>query len=210
MKCKKIVISSVAAAVLAASTFSGVANAEVSASLNVASMYLWRGVDLGQGDPAISGDIQYSNSGFYTGIWGSSGDAELGNEYDLFIGYGGGAGDFSYDVSYWTYVYPSSDIDVGDAEDLVFSLGYGPASLTVYESLSDDDGVDARYVTLGYGVGKFSFLIGQHDDGAVKSEHVQLGYSYNDNLSFAVSKFLDDDLFDDDAQFLVSYSVDIK
>lgn len=209
MKCKKIVINSVATAVLSASAFSGVANAEVSASFNVANMYLWRGVDLGQGDAAISGDLTYSNSGFYTGIWGSSGDAELGNEIDLYLGYGGGFGDFSFDISYWTYIYPSSDIEIGDADDLVISLGYGPASFTVYEALADE-GAGARYINLGYGVGPYSFAIGQHDDGTDTSEHVQLGYSYNDNLSFAVSKFLDDDMFDDDFQFLVSYSVDIK
>jgi len=158
---------------------------------------------------AVSGDLSYSSGGFYTGVWVSSGDAELGTEYDLYLGYGGEAGGLSYDVSYWTYVYPGSDIEIGDADDLVISLGYGPASLTVYEALADD-GAGARYITLGYEAGAFSYMIGQHDTGEVTSEHVQIGYTYNDNISFAVSKFLDDDLFDDDIQVLASYSLDVK
>ena len=50
------------------------AMAEVSASAAVANMYLWRGIDLGDGSAAVSGDLVYSNSGAYVGIWVSSGD----------------------------------------------------------------------------------------------------------------------------------------
>lgn len=208
MKCKKIVINSLAAAV-AATVFSGSAHAEVSASVSIANKYLWRGVDLGQGDAAVSGELRYSNSGFYTGVWGSSGDAELGSEYDLFVGYGGAVGGFSYDIAYWTYIYPSSDIDAFDAADAVLSLGYKGVNVSLFESVTDD-GEDNRYISIGYGFDKYSAFIGQHDLDGVKSEHIQIGYSYNSNLSFAVSKFLDDDLFDDDAQFLVSYTVSLK
>ena len=57
---------------------------EVSASVGVANMYLWRGYDLGDGDAAISGDLKATHdSGAYAGIWASSGDASWGTEYDL-------------------------------------------------------------------------------------------------------------------------------
>ena len=210
MKFKNLKLSAVAAAVLAGSSFvTTAAHAEISASVGVANKYLWRGVDLGQGDAAVSGQIDYSTAGFYTGVWASSGDAELGSEYDYFIGYGGAAGGFSYDVSYWTYIYPSSDIDFGDAADLVISLGFAGVGLTVFENL-EDDGAGSRYINLGYSFDKYGISIGQHDTGEITSEHIQLDYSYNDNLSFAASKFLDDDLFDDDVQFLVSYSIPLK
>lgn len=203
------------AVVLASTTFVPTAQAEVSASVSAANMYLWRGIDLGAGDAAISGDITYSNGGFYTGIWGSSGDAATGNEYDLYLGYGGEAGNFSYDVSYWTYIYPSSDIGFDDAADLVVSLGYGGANFTVYENISEESGADdTRYITLGYDVSDYSFLVGQHDNGTDTAAHVQASYAYNENVSFTASKFLDENLgeaeLDDDVQFVVSYSFDIK
>jgi len=213
MKSKNLKLSVIASAILLSSPLAvTTAQAEISASAAVSNMYLWRGIDLGgnSGTAAVSGDLQYSNGGFYTGVWASSGDSATGNEYDLFAGYGGEVGAFSYDVSYWSYVYPSSDIDFGDAEDLVVSLGYGAGALTVYESLSDD-GAGARYITLGYDLDKVSLLLGQHDSGTTTSIHAQVSYAYNDNLSFTASKFLDDDLgFDEDVQFQVAYSLDIK
>ena len=62
---------------------------EVTASVAVSNMYLWRGNNLGNSTPAISGDINASAGGFYGGIWGSSGDAESGNEFDVYAGFGG-------------------------------------------------------------------------------------------------------------------------
>ncbi len=209
MKVSNKLLTPLGIGIVASSIFSSYTNAEVTVSATAANMYLWRGIDLGQGDAALSGEIKYSNSGFYTGVWGSSGDVTNGNEYDLFLGYGGEIGNFFYDVSYWSYIYPKADLDFGDVDDLVISLGTGPVGFTVYEALSDD-GADARYITLSYATGDYNVLIGQHDDGSDTSEHIQAGYSYNENISFAVSKFLDDDMFDDDVQFLVSYSLDIK
>lgn len=214
---KKLLLSSVATAILASSAVVNTAQAEVSASLAASNFYLWRGVDLsddgeGSSAPAISGDISYSANGFYAGVWASSGDEALGQEYDLYAGWGGELGDFSIDVSYWTYVYPSADpesIDAGDVADLVVGLGYGPVSFTVYEALKDD-GAGARYVTLDYSLGDYNFLLGQHDSGEDTSEHIQISYNYNDNLSFTVSKFLDDDMFNDDVLFNIGYSFDIK
>jgi len=214
---KKPALTAIAATMLATSAIvPSVAQAEISASASIASMYYWRGYDLGQGDPAFSGDIMYTaDNGFYTGVWGSSGDAVLGNEYDLFVGYGGESGDFSYDISFWAYFNPSSDVSFGDAEDVVVSLGYGPVAFTLYESTSDSDAPeDGRYYSFDYTAGDFNFLIGNHEnrDGNDDDTHIQIGYSYNDNLSFIVSKFLDDDdgRVEDDVQFVVRYSLDIK
>ena len=80
LNAKKIIAIGLVA--LSATAFvAPVAHAEVAASVGVANMYLWRGMDLGNGDAAVSGDLKYKHkSGAYAGIWGSSGDATNGNE----------------------------------------------------------------------------------------------------------------------------------
>lgn len=217
---KKILAGSIAAVVLSFSAMPA-AYAEVSASVGIANKYLWRGIDLGNGDAAVSGDLKYGMSnGLYAGIWGSSGDSALGAEYDLYAGWGGKAGPIDLDVSIWSYNYPNSNIDPGEVTDLVVSAGAAGFTGTLYEAIQGDDGNDYRYGTLGYDFGKFNATVGIHDYENTKGNptHLQIGYNYNDNLSFAVSQFLaDEDTAaaaaigaDDDMQFLVSYSVDIK
>lgn len=201
------------------------AEVEVAASAAVSSMYLWRGIDLGvkydettgektsSGVPAISGDITVSAAGAYAGIWGSSGDATLGTEYDLFVGYGGSVEDFTYDVSLWAYTYPEDDaLDTfGQASDLVISLGFGPVAFTYYDSLQGG----YAYYTLGASMDQFSAKLGYSDPGEGDDTytHLDLGYAYNENLSFTVSKMLDSDDgagVDEDTLFVVSYSLPIE
>ncbi len=201
------------AAVLAAPAAHAGGGTEVSASAGVANMYLWRGFDLGNGDAAVSGDLKVKHgSGAYAGIWGSSGDATLGTEYDLYAGWGGKVGALDVDASLWTYVYPDADkgnIGAGDLVDAVISVGAGPANVTLYEALEGDDANEYRYVTAKYTKDKYSAMYGQHmyDEGASPG-HIQLGYQYNDNLSFAVSQFVvDNEKVDDNPKFLVSYNI---
>lgn len=221
---RKTLASSIAASVLAASAMVQVAHAEVSASVGVASTYLWRGFDLGSGTPAVSGDLKYSNSGFYTGIWGSSGDTAAGTEYDLFAGYGTsfGADDFvTIDISVWNYVYPTGagyldndetpeleETDIGDLTDVVLSIGVGPVAFTYYDNVA---GVTSyEYYTLGGSIAAFSLLVGMHDNPEGDDPvHVNLSYAYNDNLSFTLSQFVADEPEDDDLKFVVSYSLPI-
>lgn len=219
---KKVITTAIASALLTISAvLPTTASAEVSASVGLSNMYLWRGIDLGSGDPAFSGDLKFSSaSGAYAGIWGSSGDAFLGNEYDLYLGWGGKLGMVDIDASLWSYVYPSSDIGAGDAMDFVVSAGVGPVTGTLYETVEGDDGDDYRYMTLGYEFGKFNAMVGVHDfeNTAGTPTHLQLGYNYNDNVSFAVSSFIKDEDSeaglglgaDSDPQFMVSYTFDIK
>jgi hypothetical protein len=182
---------------------------------------LWRGYDLGHGTAAVSGDLHVKHdSGAYAGIWGSSGDTSGGNEYDLYGGWGGKVGKVDVDASLWSYVYPDDKgtytnddgkpaSSPGDLMDVVVSAGYGPVKATLYEAVAGDDAAESRYTSVGYTKGKYSALYGQHSkENADDPGHVQLGYQYNDNLSFAVSKFVVNDAnVDKDPQFLVSYSV---
>jgi len=86
------------------------AEGTVSASAAVSNMYLWRGIDLGDGSPAVSGDLKYSIGGAYAGVWMSSGDDTLGNEYDYFVGWGTQANDFIFDISLWNYNYSDNGL----------------------------------------------------------------------------------------------------
>lgn len=218
MHTKKILANSLLVMLSAAALAAPVAHAgsEVSASVGVANMYLWRGMDLGDGDAAVSGDLKVKHdSGAYAGIWGSSGDASWGTEYDLYAGWGGKVGNLDVDASLWTYAYPDKDDTVdgdiapGELVDGVVSVGSGPVNVTLYEALKGDDDNSYRYVTAKYTKGKYSAMYGQHmyEEGASPG-HVQLGYQYNDNLSFAVSQFVvDNDEVDDNPKFLASYSI---
>lgn len=220
---KQLLAGAVAASMLLAGSVAPV-QAETSASVGIASTYLWRGMDLGSGTPAVSGDLSYSTGGAYAGIWGSSGDTTYGTEYDLYLGYGVSFGSddmFSVDLSVWNYNYPTGagETDFGDLSELVLSLGVGPVALTIYDNVAGDTGY--MYYTLGGEVGAFSALLGMHDsvtdgcptndDGQVEDEckpvHLDVSYAYNDNLSFTLSQQIADESDDDDLKFVVSYNI---
>src|SRR5690606_33582284 len=84
---KNFLASAVALSAMASLALTPAAHAEVSASVGASNMYYWRGLDLG-GGAAISADINYSASGFFGGLWTSSGDEGWGTEYDIYAGYG--------------------------------------------------------------------------------------------------------------------------
>jgi len=229
---KAIALAGVMTTGLTAATFTQAAEPEVAASVSIANMYLWRGQDLGQGAAAVSGDLSVSMGGAYGGIWMSSGDSALGQEYDLYVGYGGEVEDFSYDLSVWSYVYPGGspaidddgEIVVADSEgttfdasEVILSLGYAGASFSYYYPVSSNPD-DYTYMTLGYGMDAYSATVGMATDDADDSGyvHVDLSYAYNDNLSFTASKIVSDDAedtegeMDDDLKFVVSYSLPIE
>lgn len=200
---------------------------EIGASAGVASMYLWRGVDLGDGSPAVFGDLTYSVGGAYAGIWGSSGDSTLGNEYDLFAGYGGDIGMFTYDLSVWNYNYSDAglggvlDVDddtTGELTEVILTLGVGPVTFQYYDNIAGASGYE--YYTLAGVMGQFTLKAGMHKPGVSDSDmtHLDLIYAYNDRLAFTLSKIVDDDTeddsagidgYDDDLKFVVSYSLPI-
>ena len=219
MNVKKILVGTLAASALTAGSIATTAYAEgeVSASAAVSNMYLWRGLDLGDGAAAVSGDLVYSVSGAYAGVWVSSGDAGYGQEYDLFAGYAMDiTDDVSVDVSVWNYNY--SDLDArnenfGELTEIVLSLSAYGANISILDNVAGDNGY--IYYTLGYGAGDFSATFGSHSykNDIKNMSHLDFSYAYNDNLSFTVSKIIDEEVegtYDDDAMFQVSYSFPIK
>ncbi len=213
MKMKQSILAgAVAMSAMASAALAPVANAEVSASVGAANMYYWRGQDLGNGDAAVWGDINVSSNGLYAGMWASSGDSAAGTEYDLYAGYGSSIGDFTYDVSIWTYTYPSDTRDgaftsPGDLAEAIIGLGYGPVSFTYYENIEGDE--DYNYMTLGAAFGDFSFTYGVHE---YDYAHFDIGYAYNENLSFTLGLVVDDvdGAFTDEPKFIVGFSIPIE
>ena len=216
MKFKSTLFMGVLSSALLISSPSTVAETEVSASVAVASSYLFRGVDLGSGTPAVSGDITVSNSGFYTGIWASSGDTANGTEYDLYIGYGSSIGEnFSYDISLWNYVYPTGEDepgdDAGEFSELILTFGYGPISFTYADNVAGGNGYE--YIAVTGTAGPFSLTYGLNDNPNTPNAappldmvHVDLNYAYNDNLNFTLSQQVEDEEAGDDLKVVVSYS----
>lgn len=222
------------AGAIALSAFAGfavpAAHAEVAASVAVANMYYWRGLDLGKGDPALIADVAVKSNGFYTGLWASSGDAGLGTEYDFYAGYGFAAGPFSFDVNYTTYMYPTvpdndpddevtpENLGFDDVSDIGLTVGLKPSDdvtltlmhrIGVGDILADDD---YTYTTFSAAFGKFSALVGTHSDesGAYDGlTHLDLSYAYSSNLTLTLGKVIDQGEADwnDELKFIVKLSL---
>ena len=201
---KKTLLATAAASTMAIAAPAAVA--DVAASATISSSYLWRGFDLGSGTPALSADLVYSEGGFYGGLWLSSGDTAAGTVYDFLFGYGGSIGELSYDIGYATYVYPTADSEndsPGDLAEYIYSIGYGPVSLTVY----DDVDTNYSYTTLGYDVGAFSLMYGAHENGSDDQENFDITYAYSDSISFTYSMPFGSDVEEAEPTFVASYSL---
>lgn len=230
---KKTINSALMVSTMSLGAFTPNAFAELSASATISNSYLWRGFELGSGTPAVSADLVYSNSGFYGGLWVSSGDTTGGTEYDLFFGYGGSAGDFSYDIQYISYIYPTgqfsqTDGTFGDFAEAILTLGFGPVSFVYKDNVAGETGgyaftEDYSYYSLSASFDKFGVAVGIHDEGVDvpsvtgDATHVDLSYAATDNLTFTFSTILDSDLgtetvggVEPEPLFNVSYSIPLK
>lgn len=226
---KQVLVSAIAATIAATAIIPAANAAELSASAGVSNFYLWRGYDLGNGAPAIWGDLSVSEGPVYGGVWASSGDDTYGSEYDLYIGAGQSFGDLSVDLSYWTYVYPDTaigkDVGAGEIADVIASVGYGALSFSGYVNVGDsDDSSDFYFLTVSGSYEDFGATVGHFLSDPEKNDannlatagytYLDLGYSYNDNLGFTVTLPLTQDEsevgdLEQDPMFNVSYSLPI-
>lgn len=216
---------------------SGSALAEVSANVGVTNNYIWRGLTQSNNEVAVSGGLDFAHeSGFYAGTWVSNveyaSDDTYSYEHDLYLGFAGEAGDFSYDVG-WLY-YNYDDINNFDFHEIYGSVGWGDFSLSLNVlsgTEADEVGTQdfgfgqAIYVAADYGFELANGLgIGAHvgyHDGDFNEAFNGVPDSYIDyNLSFAVKDFTltitDTDLPRGDAadyldngsiKFVISYSM---
>lgn len=104
MKKQSLILATAVAATLASS----VATAELSANAAASTNYIWRGVTQTGDNAALSGGIDWSgDSGLYAGIWVSNLGPGLGQEVDLYAGYGLElADDMGLDIGAIVYDYP--------------------------------------------------------------------------------------------------------
>jgi hypothetical protein len=163
------------------------------ASASIATSYLWRGTELGNGDAALAVDLSGSTGALSYGLWVSSGDS-TSTEYDIYASYSGSAGDLGYSIGYASYNYPSTGVGFDDNAEYIYGLSYGPASITVFDSTD----TDYEYTVIGYEAGAYSFAYG--DDESMT--HFDVSYAVNDSLSVTVSK-----PEDEDAIVVASYSL---
>lgn len=132
----------------------GVAQAELSANIGVASNYYFRGITQTDDGAAVSGGIDYNHeSGFYVGTWMSNIDftsaPKANAEIDGYLGFGGDIGDtgIGYDLSGWYYWYPGSGGDSQNGEldyaEISGSLSWewlsGTVAYTAWAEASDED-----------------------------------------------------------------------
>lgn len=114
---------------------------DFSANIGMMSDYLFRGIKQNTEASAFGG-LDYEHSGFYVGTWA----AEVGEgvEYDLYGGYGGSIGDFSYGVGYTGYFY-TDDFD-DTYQEINLSAGYSLFSLEyAYGEYDNFDGPTLDY-----------------------------------------------------------------
>lgn len=214
------------AATMAAPSVAMAEEVEVSGTVGVSNLYLFRGADLSAGRPAVFGSLDAEHaSGFYAGIWGSSeGPVDEGgagtSEYDIYAGYAGEVENFSYDLGYVYYIYPNSET-FNSLQEIYLGLGFdlgdaGALSAEGYFGVGETGDEDNRnnYYTLGYDYASFGALVGyaDMDDSDGNYTHLDLSYGLTDELSFTVSQVVDQKVGGNafkshDPLFVVSYEL---
>lgn len=190
---------------MAAASVSVPVFADLSGTIAGSNMYLWRGQAISGSSPQISGSLDFKDaSGVFAGVWGSSeGPFDSSNETDVYAGYSGTAGDFSYGLTLWQYYYSlksgslshgaDSTGAVNDPAEWQVSAGYGPVSFSV---LVDFNNSGNQYYTLGYTYDKFSAVLGTWAldlPTGVEGEytHLDLFYQATPELKFGLSTVVD-------------------
>lgn len=218
--------TSLAVSVLAVPTF---AQAEVSSDLTISSMYLWRGLDISDGKPALSSSIQYGHeSGFYAGTWfssegltdatGAAGTNGNSYEIDAYLGFAKSFGDFGIDVGYAVYMYPEAAGAIGDSDIAEYIVGgsWKDLSLKAFINAEPDDFDDYAYYVIDYSYEKFGLHYGMTDVGTDGGDYsdISVSYAVTDELTWTVSKADGDaiaaDSGQDDPLVMVSYSVPLS
>jgi uncharacterized protein (TIGR02001 family) len=135
----------------------------VTGNVAIVSDYMFRGISQTSNNAAVQGGLDWDTGmGFHFGTWASSVNFNDGNgattELDLYGGYGGSIGNFSYDVGFTYYWYPGAPGAANyDLWEVYGKAGYdfGVASTTAYIAYTPDNfGAtgDATYANLSFGI----------------------------------------------------------
>ena len=237
----KALMKPIAGIGLAASLFTG-ASAHANdwtANAAVSNNYIWRGLTQTINEAAISGGIDYSaDNGVYVGTWVSNVSYVPGDpfsyEHDIYAGYAGEYGAFSYDVGYLYYNYDDeAEFDFGEVYG---SISYGGFSLQINlltnTEADEPEGVnfgffDSQYVSADYGfeVGngvEIGLHAGWHNGDFNEAFNGVPGDYFDFNVSVAKSGFSflisttdlpdggADGLDNDSVKFVIGYSHDFN
>jgi uncharacterized protein (TIGR02001 family) len=104
---------------------------DFTANIGMMSDYIFRGVKQNTSASAFAGLDFEHDSGLYVGTWA----AEVGDgiEYDLYAGFSGSVGDFSYGIGYTGYFY-TDDFD-DTYQEINLTAGYSLLSLEYSRAL---------------------------------------------------------------------------
>ena len=163
MKTLSRTIASIALLTGAATTY-----ADLSANAGFVSDYYFRGANLG--DAGVYAGVDYTQSGFYAGIWAID-DSDGGNdglEVDFYAGYGLNVSGFDLGFGFTRYEYTySSDFE----QEFNFNLGYATNIGTFGAELAlgedDDDGApdtDYSFIGLSWSGEVFGAAYGHFDN----------------------------------------------
>lgn len=119
---------------------------DVTANGGLNSEYIFRGIPQSDGDAAAFGGLDAEwDLGFYAGTWASTVDSGTGGndgiEYDLYGGWAGGVGDFSYGVGITLYRYTDSFDDDYNEVNLTGGWRFLTVNIDIgeYENFSGPD-----------------------------------------------------------------------
>lgn len=174
---------------------SGIANADWSANLGFASDYYFRGIF--QKNSSASGGFDYeSDSGFYAGTWVADVGGDIagdGLEVDLYAGWGGSSGDFSYGVGVTGYYYTGEFDD--SYEEINLSVGYKwltiDAAIGQYDA--SPESLDYQFYSATIEHNGFWGQYGTFQD-SFEGDYVQFGYDFSlAEVDMGASLLLTDD-----------------
>jgi uncharacterized protein (TIGR02001 family) len=145
---------------------------EVTANIGYMSEYIFRGIS--QSDSSAMGGLDVNADGFFLGTWGA--DVEQGLEVDLYGGYNGTVGDFSYGIGGTGYFY-TDDFD-DDYKEVNLSLGYKifsiAAAIGEYDNF-DSPSLDYTYIAPRVDYEGFYGLVGMFSQD-FDTTYYELGY----------------------------------
>lgn len=196
-------------------SISSQAFAGASANIGFTSDYVWRGWTQNDGDPAISGGLDYEmDNGVYVGTWAAN-VANDGDdlELDVYAGYANEVGDFGYDVGVISYIFPGEKD--WDLTELYFNGSYKMIEAGIASTIAaDDDAQEGNlysYISVGGDVGPFgvSGTVGNTSydaDGVDDVTHYQLAASYEIKENMGELVLALDDTDEDDSDIITSLS----
>lgn len=174
---------------------SSVASADWSANIGFASDYYFRGIF--QKSASASGGFDYEHgSGFYAGTWVADVGGDIagdGLEVDLYGGWAGSTGDFSYGIGFTGYYYTGEFDDT--YQEINLSLGYGWLTIdaAIGEYDTDPESLDYQFYSATIEHNGFWGQYGTFQDD-FEGDYVQFGYDFSlAEIDMGVSLLLTDD-----------------